>query len=65
MNLHADTAINHNLLAFSDFVDGIVDKILSSGINPTDFREDVKEFKEVYEYATETSTFGGSFLGFN
>jgi hypothetical protein len=62
-SISAGTAINHNIYALCDFIDGIISKVKSSG--NSEFWQDLEEFSKVYEYATETSTFGSTFLGFN
>lgn len=57
----------NNMIAFSDFVDNVIGKIESSRkeINDADFKNDLTEFERVYQLATETSTLGSAFLGFN
>lgn len=64
-NIHVNTRLNNNLIAFSDYIDNVVSKVKNSGLNLTQFYSDLKEFSKVYELASETSTLGSTLLGLN
>lgn len=70
--------VNNNIMALSDYIDNIVEKVKATGVDftpvildntrdfeDTDFGKDLSEFSHVYELATETSTLGSTFLGLN
>lgn len=64
--ISANTRINHNLIAFSDYLDNVVSKVRTSGLDyDTQFRADLQEFDKVYQLASETSTLGSVLLGLN
>lgn len=64
-SINLNTRINNNLLAFSDYIENVLSKIKNSGLNRSDFTEDLNEFQKVYELASETSTLGSTLLGLN
>lgn len=64
-SINLNTRINNNLLAFSDYIENVLSKIKNSGLNRSDFMEDLNEFQKVYELASETSTLGSTLLGLN
>lgn len=64
-SINLNTRINNNLLAFSDYIENVLDKIKNSGLNIDDFKADLEEFEKVYNLASETSTLGSTLLGLN
>lgn len=64
-NIQANTRLNNNIIAFSDYIDNVVSKVKNSGLDLTQFNLDLDEFSKVYELASETSTLGSTLLGLN
>lgn len=64
-NIQANTRLNNNIIAFSDYIDNVVSKVKNSGLDQTQFYLDLDEFSKVYDLASETSTLGSTLLGLN
>lgn len=67
-DIEKPTRINNNFIAFSNFIESIIYKAKNAIYEYGDieqFEADIKEFKHIYELATETSTLGNTFLGLN
>lgn len=64
-NIHANTRLNNNIIAFSDYIDNVVSKVKNSGLDLNEFYLDLDEFSKVYDLASETSTLGSTLLGLN
>lgn len=64
-NIQANTRLNNNIIAFSDYIDNVVSKVKNSGLDLIQFNLDLDEFSKVYELASETSTLGSTLLGLN
>lgn len=64
-NIQANTRLNNNIIAFSDYIDNVVSKVKNSGLDLTQFNLDLDEFSKVFELASETSTLGSTLLGLN
>lgn len=62
-NPKANTQINNNLLALSDYIDSVINKI--SNLDPEQFEADLEEFEKVYNLSNETSALGSTLLGLN
>lgn len=57
--------LNNGIMALSDFIENLVDKVKDSGLTESDYIADLEEFEHVYNLATETSELGSTLLGFN
>lgn len=63
-----DYETNKGIQRLSDYIESIIysiQKAKNSYENKEDFEKDLNEFEEIYELASETATFGGTFLGLN
>ena len=66
--LRSKTKLMNSLMAFSDYIDNISEKVkvnIKTSEDLDEFYKDLEEFEKVYDLATETSTLGSTFLGLN